>query len=883
MNAHGDRPQLRTLLLTDLCDSTAVVESLGDVAAARVFRAHDALVLRLQQRWEGRLIDRSDGLLLLFLRPVDGLGFALAYARGLRDLGREHGVVLQARAGLHVGEVLTWRNSDEAVHVGAKPLEVEGLAKPLAARLMSVARPGQILLSPTAEAPARRAARELGAEVPDLLWRSHGRWRFKGVHAPLELHEVGEPGLAPMRMPSSGAKAWRDVPRWRQPAALASAALLLCCLGVGAWIATRAPPALAFAERDWVVIGDLDNQTGDTRYDDALEGALRIGMEQSRFVNVVSGARMRDALAMMQRDPATTAIDQQVGAELAQRVGARALLLPSARLRDGRVRVTVQVVDPASGLPLFSESALPARGGDVVDAIEDVGDAVRLRLGEALADVHAGTPSLEQVTTSSLDALRAYGLGEEALNRGELGEAEAHFRQALALDPEFALAHAAIGRVQLGRDDIASAMAWMRHALSLRDRITAREALYLEAHLAMHGWEPGFPEQWRALADLYPGMPVAAHNTALIAWAANDFPMMARYASSAAVPQSTTRNSSTMLQALAELGQGRLGQAADLARRSEAMGNMGYGYGMVLVDGAARRHAEADVVLRTAVEPMPHQDVVAALLALVLEVDQGHWDSLSDELAAVHALPEKGALPLAARAAALEAARQSGQRAAVLLPGLRTAAEALRGAMPGATGADREILAIGSLLVARTAALAGDLDVARAARADAQALVETAPRAPLPNLAAIVDARIALADGEPSRALRLLSPWARDSKALYLTHAALADAYRAAGDPSRALAEYHWLADHRGRAYAEWGGHALVTPTNVAWANLALLSGAEVAWEAGDLSMARVNMQRFGVAWPASHRPDAIARRAAMLESDVAPMPRAVPGPALAP
>src|SRR5690606_174321 len=77
-------PQVRTLLLTDLCDSTSLVEKLGDNAAAELFRAHDRLVLELQQRWHGRLIDRSDGLLLLFERAIDGLGFALDYARGLR-------------------------------------------------------------------------------------------------------------------------------------------------------------------------------------------------------------------------------------------------------------------------------------------------------------------------------------------------------------------------------------------------------------------------------------------------------------------------------------------------------------------------------------------------------------------------------------------------------------------------------------------------------------------------------------------------------------------------------------------------------------------------------------------------------------------------------
>nr|MDM5013335.1 putative peptide modification system cyclase [Xanthomonas euvesicatoria] len=136
-------PRLRTLLLTDLCDSTALVERIGDNAAAALFREHDRLVVKLQQQWRGRLIDRSDGLLLLFDRPIDGLGFALDYARGLKAMGDARALTLCARQGLHVGEVLTWRNSDEAVSIGAKPLEVEGLAKPTAARLMSMARPGQ--------------------------------------------------------------------------------------------------------------------------------------------------------------------------------------------------------------------------------------------------------------------------------------------------------------------------------------------------------------------------------------------------------------------------------------------------------------------------------------------------------------------------------------------------------------------------------------------------------------------------------------------------------------------------------------------------------------------------------------------------------------------
>nr|WP_229301151.1 hypothetical protein [Stenotrophomonas maltophilia] len=107
--------QLRALLFTDLCDSLLLVERIGDVAAAELFQEHDRLVLALQQRWHGQLIDRSDGLFMLFERPIDALGFALDYQCELQTLGQARDLRLRARAGLHVGEVILWDNSPEAV------------------------------------------------------------------------------------------------------------------------------------------------------------------------------------------------------------------------------------------------------------------------------------------------------------------------------------------------------------------------------------------------------------------------------------------------------------------------------------------------------------------------------------------------------------------------------------------------------------------------------------------------------------------------------------------------------------------------------------------------------------------------------------------------
>ncbi|MDW7601948.1 putative peptide modification system cyclase, partial [Stenotrophomonas maltophilia] len=318
-------PQLRALLFTDLCDSLQLVERIGDVAAANLFQEHDRLVLVLQHRWNGQLIDRSDGLFMLFERAIDALGFALDYQRELHALGQQRAIELRARAGLHVGDVLTWENSAEAVRAGAKSMEVEGLAKPMAARLMMLARPGQILLSAVAESLTRRATDALGERGTRLLWKSHGRWRFKGVPVVQEVIEVGEIGSAPLRMPRANAKARRDLPLWRQPLVLAAEGLVLTVVVLGGWLLLRPEPAIAFAERDWVVLGDVDNLTGDPIFDDSMRHAIRIALEQSRYVNVLSEGKIRESLEMA-RLSGDTRLSRDTAANVAVREGARAVL-----------------------------------------------------------------------------------------------------------------------------------------------------------------------------------------------------------------------------------------------------------------------------------------------------------------------------------------------------------------------------------------------------------------------------------------------------------------------------------------------------------------------------------------------------------------------------
>ena len=91
-------------------------------------------------------------------------------------------------------------------------------------------------------------------------------------------------------------------------------------LAFGAWFLMHPQPAIAFAERDWVVVGDLRNLTGDQRLDESLEQAFRISLEQSRYVNVLSDMKVRETLGNMQRKP-DVAVDRALGSEIALRDG----------------------------------------------------------------------------------------------------------------------------------------------------------------------------------------------------------------------------------------------------------------------------------------------------------------------------------------------------------------------------------------------------------------------------------------------------------------------------------------------------------------------------------------------------------------------------------
>ncbi|MEM7582808.1 MAG: protein kinase [Acidobacteriota bacterium] len=208
---------IKTLLVTDLVDSTRMVAELGDVQASRVAIRHDREARDLARRFNGLEIDKADGFLLLFDRPIDAVGYALTYHRMLASLSQELGVYLQARAGIHLGEVMLHQNAAGDVARGAKPIEVEGIAKPTTARIMSLAVGHQTLLTRAAFDLARRSAVGTVLQAGPVSWQAHGLYRFKGVDEPLEIFEVGAVGAAPLSMPQDTEKAHRILAGAHEP------------------------------------------------------------------------------------------------------------------------------------------------------------------------------------------------------------------------------------------------------------------------------------------------------------------------------------------------------------------------------------------------------------------------------------------------------------------------------------------------------------------------------------------------------------------------------------------------------------------------------------------------------------------------------------------
>jgi eukaryotic-like serine/threonine-protein kinase len=294
--------------------------------------------------------------------------------------------------------------------------------------------------------------------------------------------------------------------RVARPVVIIPSALLLMVLLTGIIWLTGSRPALPFAERDWVLITEFDNQTGDEIFDRALNAAFSASLCQSMYVNIFPPVRLAEVLQRMDRD-AGDGINEQTGIEICLREGIRGLIMPLISRVGDNYSITVRLIDPETGLTMRSYIEAAQSRDHILPSLDVIIRKLRRDLGESLFDIRTNERALLRVTTPSLQALKHYSDGVHHWNIGNHQEATRLQQLAIGLDPDFASAHAALGIHYYSHiyNDAQRGREHFEKAVQVSDRSTDRERLFIHASYNGSIGKTREAEQlYRLLLDAYP-------------------------------------------------------------------------------------------------------------------------------------------------------------------------------------------------------------------------------------------------------------------------------------------------------------------------------------------------------------------------------------------
>jgi len=283
------------------------------------------------------------------------------------------------------------------------------------------------------------------------------------------------------------------------------AVLLLTVVGIG-WFARvgRAGTLIGddvLAENDLVLVSEFENATTDSTLAATITDAIRVELQQSRAVRVMSQAAMWSGLARMGLDHGTALPEPKVQ-ELAEREGAKAFVVGDIARLGGGYQITARVVATAGGGEALTARATAANENELIGAVEKVGRELRRGIGESLRSVMAA-PALAQVTTKSLPALRALTAAQRLHNEAKFEQAVARAREAVGLDSTFAGAYTAMYASYTNLNQVSHATEAARQAYRWRDRLPEVERLRVEARYhATTGDAVAEEAAWSRLSEL---------------------------------------------------------------------------------------------------------------------------------------------------------------------------------------------------------------------------------------------------------------------------------------------------------------------------------------------------------------------------------------------
>jgi serine/threonine protein kinase/tetratricopeptide (TPR) repeat protein len=259
---------------------------------------------------------------------------------------------------------------------------------------------------------------------------------------------------------------------------VAAAAAIAVAAVVGYILYPR--PAAALTDKDTIVLAEFTNTTGDSVFDDTLRHGLAVQLQQSPFLSLTSDERIRRTLPLMNQ-PADATLTPDIAQGVCVRTGSAAVLEGSIAALGSQYVLGLRATHCTTGDILADEQAQAARKEDVLSTLSQIATRFRTRVGESLATIEQHSTPLEEATTSSLDALKAYSAGWKAATTGA-GRTQPlpFFERAVALDPEFALAHAHIGFRYSGMGESVRGRQSLVKAYQLRQRASDAERFFIE-------------------------------------------------------------------------------------------------------------------------------------------------------------------------------------------------------------------------------------------------------------------------------------------------------------------------------------------------------------------------------------------------------------------
>ena len=263
--------------------------------------------------------------------------------------------------------------------------------------------------------------------------------------------------------------------------AIIASALIISVFAIGFYFYSKTINATPLTDKDVILLTDFDNKTGEEIFDDTLKQGLTMALQQSPFLSIFPEAEAHETLKLMKRDPKEK-ITKELGREISQRKGLKAFVTGTLTKLGSAYVLGLEAVNTQTGETIaFVQAQADADDQKkVLSALSKAATEMRRKLGESVAQIEKFDKPLAEVTTSSLEALKALQAGGKLRNIGKHNEAIALFKRSIEIDPEFARGYLElyIEQRQIGHNELA--MQSLAKAYKLRDKVSEREKIILD-------------------------------------------------------------------------------------------------------------------------------------------------------------------------------------------------------------------------------------------------------------------------------------------------------------------------------------------------------------------------------------------------------------------